>query len=196
MNFKQNRYSRPFKLTSGQFITPSFMACACASCAISFGVIFLVAGLIVNAVSSVSPTSPFRDNPFFQQSREDFSSTPRFISIVLMSIGGAFVALSLLFMIISLVAYKKYGKQPQNNSLANNSSPHPETEIVRQSNQSINNIIENEEKIAPNKGDINTIGLPIYLPHNGFSYTAYPSVYIQKKKQNSTNVVFSKESQI
>lgn len=166
------------------------MACSCASCAISFGVIFIVAGLVVNAISSVSPSSPYRDNPYFLQSREDFSSTPRLISIILMSIGAAFITISILFMILSLIACKKYQKQRINNNINTNPT---EKEFV---SQPTNNVKEQEVKMGSVKGDINTIGLPIYLPHNGFSYTAYPPVYLQKKNINPRNINFSKESQI
>jgi hypothetical protein len=110
-----------------------------------------------------------------------------------MSIGAAFIMISILFMIISLISCKKYQKQRINNNINTNPT---EKEFVSQSNQSINNVKEQEVKVGSVKGDINTVGLPIYLPHNGFSYTAYPPVYLQKKNINPRNINFSKESEI
>ena len=175
------------------------MLCAFASCSISFGVIFLMAGVVVIVVSSVSPTSPFRENPFILPSREEFNTTPQTISIILMSIGGTFSLLSIIFMIISLVFHKK-SKKPLTQMISNEENVRNgrECESSEPNNLLVNNLkvqqsMKQNEKV---KGDINGIGLPIRLPHNGFSYTSYPPIYIQNQRPYSHDICFGKESQI
>ena len=179
----------------------SFVMCAFASCSISFGVIFLMAGIIVIVVSSVSPSSPHRENPFILQSREELNAIPQTISIVLMSIGGTFLLLSIIFMIISLVFHQKSKtistQKTTNEEIVRNES---ESEIIKQNNPLVNNHSKEDLKTQTKsefKGNINDIGLPIRLPHNGFSYTCYPPIYIQNQNQRPyTQNIGRKESRI
>lgn len=171
----------------------SLVLCALSSCSISFGVIFLMSGLIVIVVSSVSPSSPYRENTFLLQTRQDINANSQTVSIILMSVGGAFVLLSLVFIILSAALHRRTSdldvdsinrnnrvhlKEQRSQKIRRNNTT---VDVVKQTEaKKVNELIEDNEITHPSRGDINTIGLPLRLPHNGFSYICNPPLYTQR----------------
>ena len=163
-----------------------------------------MAGLIVIVVSSVSPTSPYRENPFIMKTREDMNANPQTVSIILLSIGGAFSLLSIVFIIISLIFNRRTTENDEEVVNQNNQVDRKGEQMVRQINF-VDDIIKESEVKKVNqvndinhhlKGDINEIGLPIRLPHYGFSYTCYPPVYTQRPHWQRRQDSVRKESHI
>ena len=163
--------------------TPATTTAGCSLCFMTLGVFILVAGVIIRSISLVENYHHY--DPFYREPRDDLYSTPILVSTVLMSIGGGFIGLSIVLMIVSFIVYRL---QVINHNRERHQVRHEQSQQTNSLNHKEN---ASNEKLMDNvpvpKGDINTVGLPNANCHLassghhviGFSYTAgcLPTAY-------------------